>query len=267
MKSLFIFLFCVASGISLGVLAAVGVINSPAILLAASVGGIYGAVLGIVSSPLFVWQRDHPGIFAILVVCFVVSLPAAIVAGFTANTHLAILLIALPILSTFYLLVRRVPADEGELLGIKTIYIVPALCVIFGVAVAYHREVQGLPDDTSSLIEMMGSNDEEVHRAAANKLRMRGKEPFLNAIKNENPDIRARAAHFLGLWKDPSVKDALIQAAKDPDPYVRMWVAFSLGEIGDPDVLPTLNELMKDQDEKVRRHSKEAIERIRRHPK
>jgi hypothetical protein len=170
-------------------------------------------------------------------------------------------------LSVYYLLTRDSSADEKELLSRKQIYIIPFLCLIMASVVAYKYVDKSLPSDIPSLIEMMGNNDISRHMAAARKLKTYGKEPFLIAIKNKNPNVRAVAAHFLGLLKDPSVQDVLIEASKDPDPYVCMWTAFSLGQIGDTKALPALRALAKNSEKIVQSKSEEAIDKIQRRSK
>ena len=191
--------------------------------------------------------------------CFIVAVPVAVVSGLTARPLLAIGLTASTIFSAFFFLIREVSRDEEYVFKNKTLYWVPAICIAAATIFSYNRYP---PEDIPSLIEMMGSNDMQLHTTAANKLKVHGKEPFLIAIKHSNPNVRARAAHFLGLLNDTTVVSALIESAQDSDAHVRMWTAFSLGEIGDSNVLATLNLLAQDGEEIVRRKAKEAIEKI-----
>jgi len=263
MKGIVVFFFCLVSGVSLGVLAGIGMAPSYATDIAALTGGGVGAVYGTIGSVPFLWQRNHPNIFAILVLCFLFAVPVAIVSGYTANPTFAALLIAATILGTFFVSIRKGSNDEKRLLGAKSIYLVALICVTIAGIAAYRYAPDYLPNDIGSLTEMMGSNDQAIHLAAAHKLkRLYGKQPFLSAIKHANPRVRDKAAHFLGFFKEPGVQEALISITNDPDPYVRKWVAYSLGQVGDQRAVPTLRDLAKDHERMVQTSAEEAIAKI-----
>lgn len=57
---------------------------------------------------------------------------------------------------------------------------------------------------------------------------------LLQDLKDDNIDIRKRAAISLGYIGDPRAVEPLIQALKDKDKDVRERAAMALGEIGDP---------------------------------
>ena len=253
MRNVSIVLFCVVSGICLGVISA-AVMAGPLPLL---FGSLLGGGLGLLCSSLFLWKRHHRHIFEILSVCFIIAVPVAAVSGLTAKPFLAIGLTASTILSAFFLLIREASRDDEYVFKKATVYLVPIVCIVAVIA-TYDR----YPEDIPSLIEMMGMNDMQLRSTAANRLKVYGKDPFLIAIKHKNPSVRATAAHFLGLLKDPTVVGALIESAKDPYAHVRMWTAFSLGEIGDSHALPTLDLLAQDGEEIVRLKAQEAIEKI-----
>ncbi len=269
MKTIIIILFCLVSGLSLGAIAGTSMSMAFEIDLPAGpyIGAIFGGVLGLLFSPLFILRRANRNIFAILVLCFSLSFPVSLISGLTRNSWLAAGLTMVAMLSTYYLSTRDGSADEKDLFSRKQIYIIPFLCVMVASIVAYNYEDKSLPIDIPALIEMMGDNDISRHMAAARKLKTYGKAPFLIAIKHENPNVRAVAAHFLGLLKDPSVQDVLIEASKDPDPYVRMWTAFSLGQIGDTKALPALRSLAKDSKRIVQSEAEEAINKIQKRSK
>ncbi len=178
--------------------------------IAALTGGLVGAVYRTVGSLPFLWQRNHPNIFAVLVPCFVVAVPVAIFSGYTANPTVAAVLISAAKLATFWSQFRA--NNENRPLEIRSIYIAPLTCVLIaGIIVAYHYPSDSLPNDVGSLTEMMRNNDQAVHLAAAHKLkRSYGKEPFLSAIRHANPRVRDRAAHFLGFFEGQEVQAALI---------------------------------------------------------
>jgi hypothetical protein len=264
MKIVFIILFCVISWLSLGAIASNTMMMAMSIDLPEGtyIGAVEGTLIGLLCSPLIILKRKHKHIFTILSICFVVAFPIALISGFTGNPRLAKGLSIFSYLSVYYLLVRDSSPDEIALFEKKIIYVVPVLCLIVASVVAYNYEDPSIPKDIPSLIEMMGDNDIGRHMDAARKLKAYGKAPFLIAIKHENPNVRARAAHFLGLFKEASVQDVLIDASADSDPHVRMWLAYSLGQIGDSKALPALKVLANDKEEIVSSQAKEAIEQI-----
>lgn len=264
MKTFFIILFCIISWLSLGAVSGTAMVMTASIDLAIGtyIGAVKGTVIGLLCSPFFILKRTHNNIFEVLVICFIISFPIALISGLTVNPSLAIVLTVLSYMSVYFLLLKNNSSDKSTLFSKKTIYVIPVVCLIIASVVAYNYENKSLPDDIPSLIKMMGDNDIGRHMAAARKLKTYGKEPFLIAIKHKNPNVRARAAHFLGLLNDPSVEATLIEASTDTDSHVRMWVAFSLGEIGDKEALPTLNILVNDKEKIVSNKAQEAIKII-----
>ena len=260
MKSTFILLFCVVCGVCLGGAAAVvmsATIQTPAFYA----GSLVGAVLALLFSPLFLMKVDHPSIFPAMVIAFVLAFPVAILSGLTRSPWSGITLTAISILSIYYHFLFRAASKDGDAIKRKRVYVVPLLCLTTAAVLAYTYDP--LPDNISSLIEMMGDNNTAVHTAAGRKLLKYGKGPFLSGLQHPDPRVRNRAAHFLGLLGDPSVQNELIKASKDSDPHVRMWIAFSLGKIGNSEALPCLHELAADEQEIVRRQAKEAIDEVK----
>jgi len=260
MKATFIVLFCVVCGICLGGAAAVvmsATIQTPAFYA----GSLVGATLAFLFSPLFIIKRKDPNIFSAMAIGFVLTFPVAVLSGLTRSPWTGISLTAISIFSIYYHFLIRADSKDEDVVKRKRIYVVPLLCLITAGVLAYRYDP--LPDNISSLIELLGENDMAVHTAAGRKLLKYGKGPFLTALQHPDPRVRNRAAHFLGLLGDPSVQNDLIKASKDSDPHVRMWVAFSLGKIGNSQVLPTLHELAAHEQEIVRRQAKEAIDEIK----
>jgi len=260
MKTTFIFFFCLVCGISLGGAAAVvmsATIQTPAFYA----GSLVGAILAFLFSPLFIVKRGHPNIFPAMAIAFVLTFPLAVLSGLTRSPWTGIALTAISILSIYYHFLFSAEAKDEAILKRKRIYVVPLLCLTTAALLTYTYDP--LPDNVSSLVEMMGDNDMAVHTAAGRKLLKYGKEPFLTGLQHRDPRVRNRSAHFLGLLGDPSVQNDLVKASKDSDPHVRMWVAFSLGKIGNSQALPTLHELAADDQDIVRRQAKEAIDEIK----
>ncbi|TAN37941.1 MAG: HEAT repeat domain-containing protein [Nitrospirae bacterium] len=266
MEAIIIILFCIVAGLSLGSIAGLTMTMALSVDLTAGpyIGAIYGGMLGLLLSPLFMLRRANKNIFAVLVMCFTLSFPVAVIAGFTKMLWVAVGLTMLSMLSVYYFSMKDGFVTEKKLHVRKRIFIVPLFCIIVAATIAYSSEDKSVPSDIPALIEMLGDNDIGRHMAAARKLKAYGKAPFLTAIKHQNPNVRSVAAHFLGLLNDPSVQDVLIETSKDPDQYVRMWTAFSLGRIGDKKALPTLQLLAQDREEIVRLRAEEAINEIQR---
>ena len=81
-------------------------------------------------------------------------------------------------------------------------------------------------------------------------------------LLDPHPDIRARAAHGLGLVGDPGTAPDLIGALKDQEWPVRAMAAKSLGRVGDPSAIPHLREAMQDRQWWVRYNSGEALRHL-----
>ena len=266
MDAIIIASFCIASGLSLGIIAGLTMTMALSIELTAGpyIGAVYGAVLGLLLSPFFIFKRDSENIHAVLVLCFTLSVPVALVAGFTKILWVAVALTVLSMFSVYFFSIKSGLINRRGLPVLKRTFVIPLLCIIVAASIAYRSEDKSLPNDIPALIEMMGDNDMVRNTAAARKLMVHGKDPYLIAIKHRNPNVRSMAAHWLGLLNDSSAQGVLIEASKDPDAHVRMWVAFSLGRIGDKAALPTLQLLAKDREEIVRSYAQESINAIQR---
>ncbi len=79
------------------------------------------------------------------------------------------------------------------------------------------------------------------------------------SLLDADPDIRARAAHALGLIGDPGFADDLLRALRDPEWPVRAMAAKALGRGGAPAVIPALCEALKDRQWWVRANAAEAL--------
>jgi len=264
MRYVIIVLFCLVAGLSLGNVAGTSMSMTFGLDLPAGpyIGAVMGGMLGLLLSPLFLLKKVRSNIFEILVLCFSLAFPVAVISGLAKRPWLSIGLTLATVLSVYILALKKVDDADAPLFSKKKLLIVPLVAIVIASLAAYRSEDKMLPDDVPTLIELMGDNDLAVHTAAARKLMKHGKEPFLTALHHKNPNVRAVAAHFLGLLHDPSVQDALIESATDPDHYVRMWSAFSLGEIGDEKALPTLTALMKDKERVVRDRAEESIAKL-----
>lgn len=264
MQYVIIVLFCLVAGLSLGNVAGTSMSMAFGHDFAAGpyIGAVTGGLLGLLLSPLFLSRKVRSNIFDMLVLCFSLAFPVAAISGLARQPWFSIGLTLATVLSVYILAYKKVDNADAPLSSKKKFLLFPLVAIVIASFAAFRSEDKMLPDDVPTLIELMGNNDLAIHTAAARKLMKHGKEPFLTALHHKNPNVRAVAAHFLGLLHDPSVQDELIKSAYDPDHYVRMWSAFSLGEIGDEKALPTLIALTKDKERVVRDRAEESIAKL-----
>lgn len=264
MTNYLIVLFCLAAGLSLGNIAGTSMSMALGLDLPAGpyIGAVMGGILGLLFSPLFLLRKVRSNIFEILALCFSLAVPVAVISSLARQPWFSIGLTLATVISVYIFALRRGDDAGAPLSSKKKILYAPLVAIVLASFAAYWSEDKRLPDDVPTLIELMGDNDMAVHTDAARKLMKLGKEPFLTALHHKNPNVRAVAAHFLGLLHDPSVQATLIESANDPDHYVRMWSAFSLGVIGNEKSLPTLTALTKDKVEVVRVDAQEAIAKL-----
>lgn len=112
------------------------------------------------------------------------------------------------------------------------------------------------------LVGSLGDKDKEVASASTNALIDIG-EPavssLIEALKDENPQVRSYAALALGEIRDKKAVEPLMEILDDPSPEVRRNAAYSLGEIGDIKAVEPLIELLKDEDVEVVRFTVIAL--------
>jgi HEAT repeat protein len=111
----------------------------------------------------------------------------------------------------------------------------------------------GDPQALPALIQAL--KDEYVREAveeALGKIGVPAVPALIEALKDDDEDVRRAAAGALGEIGDPQAVPALIEALKDDDEYVRRAAVGALGKIGDLQAVPALLEALKDRDEYVR---------------
>jgi len=81
----------------------------------------------------------------------------------------------------------------------------------------------------------------------------------LSALKDPEPDIRAKAARGLGKLANPGAVKDLMALAGDPYWLVRLHTVRALGLIGAPESIDTVKERLLDSNWQVRRAAAEAL--------
>ena len=82
---------------------------------------------------------------------------------------------------------------------------------------------------------------------------------LLRLLSDPERDVRARAAHSLGLIGDPNFTPDLLNALKDPEWPVRAMSAKALGRLARPEAVPALAEALKDKEWWVRINAAEGL--------
>lgn len=98
------------------------------------------------------------------------------------------------------------------------------------------------PDALKAARQMLA--DEAVRACGAKNLFAAGEKTLLlNAIEDQEPDVRSIAAHTLGALKDPEMIPALASVARDPVPLVALSGLQALSVYDDPAVAGYLLEI------------------------
>jgi HEAT repeat protein len=114
-----------------------------------------------------------------------------------------------------------------------------------------------------ALIQALQDEDRDVRQAAAEALGQIGDPQaipaLIQALQDEDRDVRQAAAEALGQIGDPQAIPALIQALQDKEGWVRRAAAQALGEIGDRQAIPDLIQALQDEDSDVRQAAAWAL--------
>lgn len=89
-------------------------------------------------------------------------------------------------------------------------------------------------------------------------------EPFIEALRDKDADVRSGATWILGNIKDTSMAQPLIEALKDEDKNVRWLAVAALGDIGDEEAIDPISMVPNDDDEFLKEMVTEALQKIRR---
>jgi len=105
------------------------------------------------------------------------------------------------------------------------------------------------------LISALKDNEWGVRKGAADALGEigdpRAVEPLISVLVDKHPDVREAAAYALGEIKDSRAVEPLISALKDKDSDVCSAAAYALGEIKDSRAVEPLISALKDKDSDV----------------
>jgi HEAT repeat protein len=103
-----------------------------------------------------------------------------------------------------------------------------------------------------------------VREAAAWALRRigdkRAVEPLIQALRDEDHDVRRAAAEALGRLGDPRAVEPLVLALKDKE--IRWDAIEALGKLADPQAIEPLVPLLRDESSMVRTTAAEALEKL-----
>jgi len=128
----------------------------------------------------------------------------------------------------------------------------------------------GYEGATPFLIEALNDEEENVRAVAARALGERKDKAAITALvgrlrdKSEGKVAKAAAARALGEMQDRSAVPALIEALKDENETVRTNACTALGKIRDESAVPELIErLLKDRNAKVREEAARALGEIK----
>jgi HEAT repeat protein len=113
-------------------------------------------------------------------------------------------------------------------------------------------------------IKNLNSQDVQIRKAAVENLGeyKEGIEPLINALKDENPDVRFQAACSLGNIGKWAVEPLLTALKSDEGGNIKKYAAFALKKIGDPSVTFDLIEVLNDKDFAVRKFAVKALGEI-----
>jgi len=116
------------------------------------------------------------------------------------------------------------------------------------------------------LIEALKNQDGDIREKAAwvlGQIRdIRAEEPLLAVLKDQNSGIQGRAAEALGQIGDTRAVESLITALKDENNEIRRIAAQALGQIGDPQAVEPLLSVLKDQNSGIQGKAAEVLGQI-----
>lgn len=127
-------------------------------------------------------------------------------------------------------------------------------------AIVRPQDVMALDDQkptlTGALVEALRDEDGQVREQAAMGLALTPGtaviDPLLTALHDRDPQVRQKAAIGLAFRRNPKIVAPLLDAMQDSDGHVREKAAIALGASGDARAVPALTQAMHDPDAHVR---------------
>ena len=119
--------------------------------------------------------------------------------------------------------------------------------------------------DVAGLIEALNHKENEIQDKAQLALVRIGApavEPLIQTLKDENRNIRWRAAEALGKIGDARAVEPLIQALMYGDSGVRKHIVRALGSIRDAKVIEPLALVLRDKSSEVRWEAAETLDEL-----
>lgn len=87
-------------------------------------------------------------------------------------------------------------------------------------------------------------------------------DPLINALSNENLQIRRQAAEALGVIGSKKAVEPLTETLKDENSWVQKTAAESLGSIGDKKAIDALKMMLKDDNLEVQNAVSQALKKL-----
>ena len=113
-------------------------------------------------------------------------------------------------------------------------------------------DVSEVPMEVGPIIEALKDEDYNVRRNAAEELGeikdVKEVEPLIEALKDQDLPVRMNATDALGKIRDARAVEPLIKVLRDKDYNIRMNAADELGKIRDARAVEPLIEALKDED-------------------
>jgi len=116
------------------------------------------------------------------------------------------------------------------------------------------------------IIQALSDDDKNVRYSAARALGdfedIRALKPLIQALNDD--EYLVRRGVLYGLWKikDSRAVEPLIRTLQDVDPVARCWAAFSLGEFGDARAVEPLTRVLMDEDHRVRKRAAKSLQQL-----
>ena len=85
---------------------------------------------------------------------------------------------------------------------------------------------------------------------------------LIEALDDQEPDVRAQAARALGERAVKFAADYLVKLLRDPEPAVRLQAVIALGRVGSPRTVPALLPVLADDDRYLAFAARQALRRI-----